>query len=75
MGNILKKPCIDLAKTRQEWVDGCSATLQRRDTVSRGERRDAVSGGGRGRGGGKPDYGTFHWKKFGRGRGSLRRRK
>jgi hypothetical protein len=33
-GNVPKKPCIDLAKTRQEWVEGCSATLPRRDTVS-----------------------------------------
>jgi hypothetical protein len=31
-----KKPKIDLAATRQDWVSGCSATLPRRDTVSGG---------------------------------------
>jgi hypothetical protein len=37
VGNISRKPRMDLAKTRQEWVDGCSATLLRRDTVSGGD--------------------------------------
>jgi hypothetical protein len=74
-GNVKKKPRIDLAETRQEWVAGCSATLPRKDTISGGGRRDSsVSsgrgrsfnrdrGGGRGRGGGKGDYRSFHWKR------------
>ncbi len=36
LGNAQKKPRIDLAQTRQEWVEGCSATLPRRDTISGG---------------------------------------
>ncbi len=35
LGNAQKKPRIDLAETRQEWVAGCSATLPR-ETRSRG---------------------------------------
>ncbi len=31
-----KKPRIDLAASRQDWVSGCSAILPRRDTISRG---------------------------------------
>jgi hypothetical protein len=74
-GNVKKKPRIDLAETRQEWVAGCSATLPRKDTISGGGRLDSsVSsgrgrgfnrdrGGGRGRGGGKGDYRSFHWKR------------
>jgi hypothetical protein len=39
LGNAQKKPRIDLAETRQEWVAGCSATLPRRDTISGGGAR------------------------------------
>jgi hypothetical protein len=36
LGNAQKKPQIDLAEIRQEWVAGCSATLPRGDTISEG---------------------------------------
>jgi hypothetical protein len=74
-GNAMKKPRIDLAETRQEWVAGCSATLPRRDTISGGGRHGSTDssgrgrglnrdrGGRRGRGGGKADYRSFHWRK------------
>jgi hypothetical protein len=66
-GTYRRSPRIDLAKTRQEWVEGCSATLPRRDTVS-GVERGGLSGGhvrgrGRERGGIKRYYRSFHWKK------------
>jgi hypothetical protein len=50
LGNAQKKPRIDLAETRQEWVEGCSATLPRRDTISGGGRRDSSTSSGWGRG-------------------------
>jgi hypothetical protein len=62
-----KKPRVDHSKLRQEWVDGCSAALPRRDTHNnlRYPRGQSPRGEGRGRG-----RGTFKprpWSKFGRG--------
>jgi hypothetical protein len=74
-GENPKRPRVDLATCRQEWVDGFSATLPRRDTISGGDSNDvALPGGrGRGRGSGKPDYCSFHWRKYGKfGRGRER---
>ncbi len=71
-GHILKKPYVVLAKSRQEYVDGCSATLPRCDTVLGGEQGNVAPVLGRGRGRSKPVYCSFRWKKYGRSRGGPR---
>ncbi len=71
-GENPKRSRVDLTTSRQDWVTGCSATLSRRDTISGGERGNAArpSGRGRGRGSNKPDFRSYHWRKYGRhGRG------
>jgi hypothetical protein len=44
MGENLKRSCVDLSSSRQDWVTGCSATLPRRDTISGGGDRGSLPG-------------------------------
>jgi hypothetical protein len=62
-----KKQRIDQSKLRQDWVDGCSAALPRRDnlTTQTHQHSRPLRGGGRGRGRGS--HNPRPWIKFGRG--------
>ncbi len=62
-----KKPRVDQSKLRQEWVEGCSAALPRRDTtgIKRNPSGPSSRGGDRGRGRGV--FKPRPWIKFGRG--------
>ncbi len=62
-----KKPRVDQSKFRQEWVDGCSAALPRRDNFNKQgfQHGHPPRGGGRGRGRGS--HKPRPWSKFGRG--------
>jgi hypothetical protein len=58
-----KRPRTDFSKTRQQWVDGCSAAIPRRDTYNPSVRTTGVRGKGNGggagfRGGRKPFRGS-----------------
>jgi hypothetical protein len=70
MGPPPKKPRVDHSKLRQGWVDGCSAALPRRDTVSGPSTTNdgPARGKSRGHGGSRPYWGKRGLSNPGRGR-------
>jgi hypothetical protein len=67
-----KKARIDQSKLRQDWVDGCSAALPRRDTTSTQRHSSGLPTRGGDRGRGRGAFKPRPWYKFGRG-GARRR--
>jgi hypothetical protein len=77
-GPEAKKTKTGISKSRQAWVEGCSAAMPRRDTFRQSTGFKRPSRGGRGRGRGKPDNRSKGWPKgtdcgYLRGRGGWRR--
>jgi hypothetical protein len=60
-----KKPRIDQSKLRQDWVDGCSGALPRRDTFTSQCNPRGFSSRGRGRGSGRGSSRHHFWSKAG----------
>jgi hypothetical protein len=62
-----KKPRVDQSKLCQEWVDGCSAALPRRDTFNTQKHQHSRPPHGGGRGRGRGSHYPRPWSKFRRG--------
>ncbi len=62
-----KKKKVDHSKLHQDWVDGCSVALPRRDTHSSQSNFHGHPSRGRGRGRGRGTFRPHLWNKSGRG--------